>query len=172
MPSCSCGWLWSGTTAPGSSSITLIIAPAPKSGRPVTPATSSNAFTSSKRTKTGSAGLTRRLSRVRREAACEVPALGPLGGQRQGALVRGGGGVAPVEPAQEIGPRRVERHVAVEPLDAVDQLEAVLRPVRHRDRGRSVQLDDGRRREAQELAVERNDLRPVRRCLVGVERGD
>ena len=40
---CSCGWLWSGTVAPGSKRIRFSIAPSPKSGRPLTPAASSNA---------------------------------------------------------------------------------------------------------------------------------
>ena len=37
IPSCSCGWLCSGTVAPGSKRIRFSIAPSPKSGRPVTP---------------------------------------------------------------------------------------------------------------------------------------
>src|SRR5262245_42265238 len=48
IPSCSCSWLWSGTVAPGSNSITLSMAPSPNSGRPTTPAASSNSFTSGK----------------------------------------------------------------------------------------------------------------------------
>ena len=54
IPSCSCGWLCSGTVAPGSNSIRFSIAPSPNSGRPETPAASSNARTSSKRTNCGS----------------------------------------------------------------------------------------------------------------------
>ena len=47
-PSCSCSWLCNGTVEPGSNSITLSIAPSPKSGRPETPAASSNDLTSGK----------------------------------------------------------------------------------------------------------------------------
>ena len=53
-PSCSCSWLCSGTVEPGSNSIRLSIAPSPKSGRPETPAASSNDLTSSKWTNCGS----------------------------------------------------------------------------------------------------------------------
>ncbi len=45
IPSCSCGWLCSGTVAPGSKRMRFSIAPSPNSGRPETPAASSNART-------------------------------------------------------------------------------------------------------------------------------
>src|SRR5919201_1349417 len=54
MPSCSCGCEWAGTTAPGSNSIRLIIAPVPKSGWPRTPGASSNARRSVSLTNCGS----------------------------------------------------------------------------------------------------------------------
>ena len=58
MPSCSCGWLWSGTSEPGANSMRLSIAPSPKSGRPVTPSANSNDRTSSKRTNLGFTPMT------------------------------------------------------------------------------------------------------------------
>src|SRR5207237_113256 len=57
IPSCSCGCEWSGTVAPGANSITFSIAPEPKSGRPLTPAASSKAFTESKWTNCGSTAV-------------------------------------------------------------------------------------------------------------------
>ena len=51
--------------------------------------------------------------------------------------------------------------VLVEPVDPVDQHEARLGPVRHRDGHGAVQLDHGRRRQLAEPLVERRNLRPV-----------
>src|SRR6185312_11810542 len=53
---------------------------------------------------------------------------------------------------------------------AVDERQAVLRAVRERDGGGAVQLDDRRRRELEQPAVEQRDLRPVDR-LLEMERG-
>src|SRR5919106_3093717 len=79
MPSCSCGWLCSGTSAPGSKRMRLSMAPAPKSGCPVTPAASSKARTASSRTNCGSMGLDYRRShgvrRPRHEGNSEKQAM-------------------------------------------------------------------------------------------------
>ena len=56
-PSCSCGWLWSGTVAPGSNRIRFSIARSPNSGRPVTPAASSKARVASNRMNCGSRSI-------------------------------------------------------------------------------------------------------------------
>src|SRR6185369_11916013 len=57
----------------------------------------------------------------------------------------------------------------------LDQREPVLRPVAHRDRRRSVELDDGGWIETQQHVVQAYDLAPVgctgRGCL-RVQRGD
>src|SRR5579872_6792562 len=124
IPSCSCGWLWSGTTAFGSSSIRLIIAPEPNNGRPVTPAASSNDLTSSKWTHctSGMGGLSAKSV----EPAAEVAAFGPVGRQRKRAVVRGARLVEAVEPAQEVCPCSVVGDVAVQPVDLVHGLEAAV----------------------------------------------
>ena len=61
--------------------------------------------------------------------------------------------------------------VAVEPVDRVDEREAVLRALGHRHRDRAVQLDDRRGRELEQPAVEEGDLAPVGLGL-GVQGGD
>src|SRR6478735_11250424 len=70
IPSCSCGWLWAGTVAPGSNSIRFSIASLPKSGRPSTPATRLNAATSAKRMNCApTQGLSHRRRSVERARA-------------------------------------------------------------------------------------------------------
>ncbi len=66
-PICSWGWLCSDTTAPGSSSATLSIAPVPKIGRPITPSVMGNGsmpstWKNSAFTMTNIAGLRRKCT--------------------------------------------------------------------------------------------------------------
>src|SRR5262245_47832287 len=119
MPSCSCGWLCSGTTAPGSNSIRLIMAPAPNSGLAVTRGPSSRRFSPSKRTNCGSA--IGGLSPVLAEAPSEIPAFRPVGRERERALVGGCGLALAFEAPQQVGSSGVERDVLLEPFDPVDE---------------------------------------------------
>jgi hypothetical protein len=61
--------------------------------------------------------------------------------------------------------------VLLESADRVHRREALLGPVRHRDRDGAVQLDDGGGLEPEQLAVEGDDLRPVAR-VTRMARGD
>src|SRR5665213_1215969 len=99
------------------------------------------------------------------EPAAEKVALDVTRGKLERPCVRGGRLARAPEAAQQVGPRRVQEVVAVEPLDRVHQREALLEPFRHRDRDRAVQVDDGRRRQLGEAAVEERDLPPVGRLL-------
>ncbi len=74
------------------------------------------------------------------------------------------------EPAQELGPGRVEVAVAVE-FQVVHDPQSGGHVTGLRDRDRAVELDDRRPGERRELAVERGDLHPVARRLA-VHRGD
>ena len=75
-----------------------------------------------------------------------------------------------VEPAQQLGARGVQVVVAVE-LEAVHERERALRVARLGHRGGPVELDHGRAGAAGQLAVQRGELRPVRR-LLHVQRRD
>jgi len=76
-----------------------------------------------------------------------------------------------LEPAQQVGSGGVKEVVVVEALDRVGECEPFRRPVSHRDRDGAIQLDDRRRREVEQPAVEKRDLAPVR-LLVGVQGSD
>src|SRR3954452_10523431 len=97
------------------------------------------------------AGGARRLGR----SAAGVEARQPLPEEAALDLARrecdrlpvGGVGLAAsVEAAEQVGARRVQEVVVVEPDDAVDGGEAALRPLGERERDRRVERDDGRRR--------------------------
>jgi hypothetical protein len=56
--------------------------------------------------------------------------------------------------------KRVGAHQVVLP-ECVGQLEATLRPARHRDRHGSIELDNGRRLQPGQQRVETRDLLPI-----------
>ena len=63
-----------------------------------------------------------------------------------------------VEPAEQVGPRRVEEVVVVEQAavrDPVDKLEATRRAIDHRDRDGAIERDDRGRSHRLERVVER-----------------
>ncbi len=62
------------------------------------------------------------------EPSTQELALELAGRKVQRAVVRLRGRVVPLEPAQQVGPRRVEEVVVVEPLDRVGQGEPFLGP--------------------------------------------
>ncbi len=61
--------------------------------------------------------------------------------------------------------------------EAIDEIEPALRPERHADRDRAVELHDRRRRDLGELDVQRGDAHPIgvfgaaRACVAGGDRG-
>src|SRR5262245_21848982 len=79
------------------------------------------------------------------EAGPQESALRVGAGELERAAVGGGRFVAPVEPAQEIGARRVVQAVVVERsvrTGGLDGGEADRRAICHRDRGGAVELHD------------------------------
>ncbi len=78
-----------------------------------------------------------------REAALQVAAFGGGRGEVERARVRRRGLRPPSQPAQQVGPGRVEVRVGVEPVGhAVGDDEAILRAIGHGDGHRPVELDD------------------------------
>src|SRR5579884_2110579 len=81
---------------------------------------------------------------VRRGAfkpAAQEVALRGLGGELERRPVGAGGLACTAELPEQVGPRGVEEVVALETLDALDQLKATLRSLRHRDRHGAVQFN-------------------------------
>src|ERR1051325_6104864 len=90
------------------------------------------------------------------EPARQETPLGVAVRELERAPVGVAGLVAPVETAEQVGAGGVEEVVALE-RELVHQLQSTLRPARHRDGDRAIQLHDGRRRVTEELRVERRD---------------
>src|SRR4029079_1554322 len=76
------------------------------------------------------------------EATLEEATLGPVGGELERTRVAGASLVRSIQPAQQVGPRRVVVPVLLEPFDRVDQLEAALDVARERDGDGVVQPRD------------------------------
>src|SRR5260370_41312105 len=73
--------------------------------------------------------------------------------------------VGPAELAQQITTNAGQQMVAMEgwlSRELVDEIEPSLRAVGHRHRDGAVELDDGRRHDLGEQAVQRDNGRPVR----------
>ena len=99
------------------------------------------------------------------QAARQERPLGRVRGQRERPAIGRGSLRRAVEPAQQVGPGRVEIRVVVQQpagRDPIDDREADGRPVGHRDRHGPIELDDRRRAHLAEHLVQRRDLRPVR----------
>src|SRR2546421_6428018 len=96
---------------------------------------------------------TRRVCHLR-EPPFEEPALQGLASELEGGPIGRRSLLQPAEAAQEIGQCGVEEVVALQSVDTLQQLEAVLRAIREGDRDGAVQLDDGRRLLSREHAVE------------------
>ena len=78
------------------------------------------------------------------------------------ALVRRGRLGGALEPGKQVGAGDVQRLVAVEPLDRIDELEPALGTLGLGDSDGAIELDDRRRIEAGEPGVEVRDPGPVR----------
>src|SRR6266540_2507927 len=99
-----------------------------------------------------------------REAPLQEPALRLVGYERESAPVGLGGFFEAAELLEEVRPGGGEEMVRGEDaalLQTVQEPQALFRSLRLRDRDGAVQLDDGRRIESQEDAVERRNLAPV-----------
>ena len=83
---------------------------------------------------------------------------------------RGSRFVTTVESTIEVGASRVELVVLVEPLDLVEEPEALVDAARERDRHRAVQLDHRRRGDLGEAVVQHVDLSP--RPILGMRGRD
>jgi hypothetical protein len=99
------------------------------------------------------------------QPAFEKAALAVIGRQRNRSSIARRRFYGPSEPAQEIGPRRMKKMVAVQIAglgQRVDERERGFRSVHHGDRHCAVQRHDGRGLHPLEHIVEPDDLRPVR----------
>src|SRR5687768_7888849 len=95
-------------------------------------------------------------------AAGQVGSLGGVARQLDGFVVRGARLLTTAQPAQQVGAGRVIGVIAGQlVLETVDGCQCHLRTVELGDRDGSVEDDDRGGVEADELVVERDDLRPA-----------
>ena len=114
----------------------------------------------------------------RPQALAEELLLGRVAPELEGVPVRDGGLGRPAQPLQQVGLRRGEVAVAGEAAVALELLhrgQRRLRPLDLGQRHRAVERHHRRRPDPRQLAVELEDLRPVRLLVarrLRVERGD